>query len=150
MNKIKDKILIFVYNKEKNKFLLSSLAKNLPPSRKEIWFTLTKEIKDIKKRKNIIKKEVKSQTGLIVKDILSLNWGRTYKLKNWEFKEMSFIAFVKSSELILKEKNIKHKWVPLKTFIKELDWSDNRSLLKNVLERGINKEVYFDKKEREE
>ena len=81
-------------------------------------------------------------------DIFSLNWGTTYKWKNEEFKEMNFIAFVTSKKIILNEKSSKYKWLHIDKFIKEIRWGDNTALLKNVLEKGIKKELYFDNKER--
>ena len=84
-----------------------------------------------------------------MKDIFSLNWGSTYKWKNEEFKEMNFIVFVDSNKVILNEKHPKYKWLHIDEFIKKIKWEDNMVLLKKVLEKGINKELYFDKKERE-
>ena len=145
---MKDKILIFIYSKKEDKFLLLSLAKHLGHVSQRVWFTLTKEIKDIKHTKEIIRKEIKNKTGLIVEDIFPLNWGSTYKWKNEEFKEMNFIAFVDSKDLILNKKYSKYKWLSIDRFIKEIRWEEDIILLKKVLEKGINKELYFDKKER--
>ena len=145
---MKDKILVFIYNEKENKFLLLSITKHPDHASQGGWFNITKDIKDIKHTKDIIRKEIKTRTRLIVKDIFSLNWGTTYKWKNEEFKEMNFIAFVTSKKIILNEKSSKYKWLHIDKFIKEIRWGDNTALLKNVLEKGIKKELYFDKKER--
>lgn len=134
---MKEKILIFIYAKKEEKFLL------LPDC-----FTITKDIKGIKDTKKIIKKEIKNKIGPIVKDIFSLNWGSTYKLKNEEIKEMNFIVFVDSNKAILNKRYSKYKWSNINEYLKKIKWNDNKILLKKVLEKGINKELYFDKKER--
>ena len=145
---MKNKFLIFIYNKKEDKFLLPFIAKHQGHEFQKGLFTITKEIKNIKHAKDIIKKEIKTKTGLIVKDIFSLNWGSTYKWKNEEFKEMNFIAFVDSNKIILNEKHSKYKWLHIDGFIKKIKLEDNTVLLKKVLEKGVNKELYFDKKER--
>ena len=134
---MKVKSAMFIYSKEKNKFLLLFRA-NHPPNLSQ---------KSIVKKE--IKKEIKHELGLMVEDIFPLNWGSIYKLKNEEIKEMYFIAFISPSKLVSKEKSLKHKWISIEKFVEELDWNDNKELLKKVLKKGINKEVYFDKKERE-
>ena len=112
------------------------------------WFTVTGSLEGDESFEEGVRREVKEEIGADVVEIFNLNWGSVYKRGEDEFKEMNFIAFVNSDKLALKEEHSKYEWLNLDDFIKKIDWEDNKELLKLVLTKGINREVYFDKKER--
>jgi len=97
-----------------------------------------------------IKRELREETGLIASRILSLNWGSVYLWRGEEFKEMNFLSFVNEDKVILNEEYSNYKWVDLEEFIKEINWEDNKRLLKKVIEKAIKEEIFFNKKEREQ
>ncbi|MCK5625212.1 NUDIX domain-containing protein [Candidatus Pacearchaeota archaeon] len=145
---MKQKILSFIYNKEKNKFLLLNMAKHPDHAPEGRWFTVAERVEKDESSEDAVRKEIKDEIGLTAEEIFPLNWGSTYKWKGEEFKEMNFMAFVNSDKIILNKKNSKYKWFNIDKFIEKIEWNDNTTLLKKVLEKGINKEAYFDKKER--
>lgn len=147
---MKNKILTFIYNGEKDKFLLLAMTKHPDHAPNGGWFTVTGEIEKGESPEDAVKREIKEETGLIPENIISLNWGSIYEWKSEEFKEMNFMAFVNSDEIILNEEHSKYKWLHTDEFIEKIEWDDNKTLLKKVLIKGINKEIYFDKKEREQ
>lgn len=145
---MKDKVLIFIYNRKGSKFLLVFPKYQKNSSRKGC-FTMAGGMKDINHTKEMIKKEIKDEIGLDVKEILPLNWGSTYKLGDEEFKEMNFIAFVDSNNVNLNGKCLNCKWLDINGFVKEVRFGESATLLRKVLEKGISGELYFDKRERE-
>ena len=147
---MKNKILIFIYNKKKDKFLLIFDTKylNSPSNKKGI--TITQMINEKEYTIARVIAEIKYQIGLTPDEVLSLNWGSVYNLKGEEFKEMNYFAYVNSDKIKLKEGNLKAQWLNINNFIKQISWNDNKELLRQVLTKAINKEIYFDKKERGE
>lgn len=146
---MKNKILTFIYNKKKNKFLVLNITKHPDHAPKGGWFTVTGGIERDESSEDAVVREIKEETGLDVEEVFDLSWGSTYKWKGEEFKEMNFIAFVNSDEVILNEEYSKYDWLDIDKFIEKIEWNDDPTLLKKVLIKGIDKELYFDKKERE-
>lgn len=147
---MKNKILIFVYNEKKDKFLLIFDKKHINNASDKKGITISQVINE--KEYNIARiiADIKHQIGLNPNDVISLNWGSVYKLKGEEFKEMNYFAYVNSDKITLKRKDLKYKWLDINTFIKQISWNDNKELLRRVLIKATNKEIYFDKKERGE
>ena len=146
---MENKILTFIYNKKENKFLLLNMTKHPDHSPEGGWFVVTGGIESNESNEEAVKRELLEETGLKSKFILPLNWGSTYIWKGKECKEMNFITFVDSMRLILNEEHSDYLWLGLNKFIKKIDWKDNKKLLKKVLEKAKDKEIFFDKKERE-
>lgn len=147
---MKQKILAFIYNKKNKKFLLLDMTKHPDHAPNGGRFTVTGGIEEKESPEKAVEREVREETGLDAEEIFPLNWGAVYNWAGEEFKEMNFIVFVKSKKVILNEENSKYEWLGLERFIKNIDWNDNKELLKKVLDKAIKKEVYFDKKEREQ
>lgn len=145
---MKQKILTFVYNQEQKKFLLFNIAKN--PAIKKKWFTITGEINKGESPTMAVLRILKERTDLIATEVFNLNWGSVYKWKSEEIKEMNHLSFVNNRDITLNNKQSEYIWLTLKKFIKKIDWDDNKELLKKVLEKAVNKEIYFDKKERDQ
>jgi len=145
---MKQKILSFIYNQGTNNFLILKMTKHPDHAPKGGWFTVTGSIEKDETPEKAVKREVKEETGLNTKDIIALNWGSIYEWQGEEFKEMNFISFVDSEAVKLNEEHSEYKWLDINDFIKKISWNDDKELLKRVLEKGIKKEFYFDKKER--
>ncbi|MBU3906667.1 MAG: histidine phosphatase family protein [Nanoarchaeota archaeon] len=129
---IKQKALSFIYNSKSNKFLL-----------KDSKGIINKEIKENESHEKVIEEAIK-EFGLDIEEVFPLKWGSVYNLDGEEFKEMNFLSFVNDRKIF------DYKWLNLEEFIKQIDWKDNKKLLKKVLEKAIKREVYFNKKEREQ
>ncbi len=147
---MKQRRLFFIYNQETNKFLLLTIAKHSHHTPKDRMFTITEEITNESDSNMGIIRKIKKETGLEIIEIFNLNWGSAYKEEKDEFKNMNFIAFVNSNRINLDGEYSKYGWLTLDDFIKKIDWEDSKELLKRVLIKGINREAYFDKKERGE
>jgi len=140
--KMKEKILLFVYNPKIGKFLL------LNNSGKKGKFVINEIISEGESSEAFAKRKLKEETGLNAVEILPLEWGSVYIEESNEFKEMNFIAFTDSDKISLNKKYSAYEWLSLEDFIRNIKWEDNKELLKIVLAKGINKEIYFNKKER--
>ena len=145
-----NKILTFIYDKEKNKFLSLNTEKHSEHAPQGGWFTVTGNIKNSELPEDAVRREIKEKTGIIAKDIFSLDWGSIYEFEKEEFKEMSFLAFIDPKKIVLSKDLSEYQWLSIDEFIKKIEWNDNRILLKKVLEKGVNKKAFFDKKERGE
>jgi len=141
-----NRILMFIFNERENKFLLFRESDN--PLK--FGVTLTENIGKNEISLEVVNKVIKNKLGITPKEILALNWGSVYKLKGEEVYEMNYLVFVDSDKILIKDKTLKYEWLELNNFIDKIDWGDNKRLLKKVLLKAIDKEVFFDKKEREE
>ncbi len=145
---MKNKIIVFVYDKKKDKFLLINNTKHPNHSLNGGLFTINLSINHNEYAKSIAVEQIKKEIGLIPEEVFSLNWGAVYSLNDEEFKEMNFLAFVNPDKNNLDKHSSKHKWYSINPFIEKIEWKDDKELLKKILIKGINKEVFFDKKER--
>ena len=146
---MKNKLLVFIYNKLTHKFLLFFDSKLQGDATNNQGFTLGKILSDKYNDQEVID-AVKSKTFLTPQEILSLNWGSIFFLNAEEIREMYYFAFVDSDKILLKDSDLIYEWLDLDTFITRIFWKDNKKLLRKVLIKAINKDIYFDKKEREE
>lgn len=142
LTKMKKKILSFVVFE--GEFL--ALRNNPHPDHGgDFWFVVTGGVGN-ETLLNAVRREVFEETGLTVEDVFSLNCGSIYEWNSELYEEMNFVSFVNSKNVILNEENIEFKWLKLNEFIKLIRWEDDKSLLKNVLKKALNKDVYFDKR----
>ena len=144
MNK---KILAFIYNKKKNKFLILKTGDSEPEIHGDShWFTTTGSVEENESNEEAVKRELSEETGLICEEVFDLNWGCIYEWLNQTHKEQYFLAFVDSEKIKLdKVEVIDFKWINLDEFINLIAWDDDKNLLKEVLEKAIKKEKYFNK-----
>ena len=143
--RIMNKILSFIIN-EKNELLLLKGSPSDPQYKKSLWYVVTGGCESIDVTKqDTVKREIKEETGLDTEYILYLNWILKYNSLGIECTEYAFISFVKKNEIVLNEENIDYKWCDLDEFMKKIDWFGYKNLLRNVLEKGINKNLFFDK-----
>jgi len=142
---MKNKVLVFVYNKKTKKFLLFFNK----PSFNQNGFTFNKEVNEKEDISKSIKSDFEQRFGLVIEEVFSLNWGSVYMQKGEEIKEMNYLIFVNSDKVSLTRENISYEWLNIEDFIKKIHWNDKK-VLEKVLTKAINKEIYFNKKEREE
>jgi 8-oxo-dGTP pyrophosphatase MutT (NUDIX family) len=140
MNK---KILAFVYDGKK--FLaLRNNSQDLSHGG-DFWFAVTGSLEKGESEEDAIRREVLEETGLIVKGILNLNWSSIYSWGNQDHKEKNFIAFVETGKVKLSEEHTEYEWLILENFIKKIKWDLDLNELRNVLQKGINEQLYFKK-----
>ena len=142
MNK---KILAFVYNKKKNKFLaVKTNGSQSKKHGKSKWFTVTGSIEKGEDLEEAVKREILEETNLNIKEVLDLKWGCRYKWLNKVYEERYFIAFVNLEKIKLDNLElIDYKWLKLEEFVNLIDWSTNKEELKASLKDGINKKATY-------
>jgi len=137
MNK---KILAFVCDGDK------FLALRSNPDEKHCedqWFTVTGSVEQGETFEDAVIREIFEETSLKVNSILDLNWGSIYNWQNQDHEEKNFIAFVEQNKINLNEEHVDFEWLRLDEFIDRLNWGLDKGELKKVLEKAIQKEVYF-------
>ncbi len=139
-NKMKQKILSFVVCD--GKFL--ALRNNPHPEHGgDFWFTVTGAVEEGESLKDAVKREIKEETNLDVKDIINLNWSSIYEWRNEVCEEANFIAFVNHGQVKLNEEHNKFEWTELDKFIETIKWDDKKEILKEVLKKALKKELHF-------
>lgn len=78
---MKNKILVFVYNKKEDKFLLVFNTKHPNHTFNKKGFTITRVINEKEYPLERVIAEIKYRIGLTPDEIFSLNWGSVYNLK---------------------------------------------------------------------
>lgn len=146
MNK---KILAFIYNKRKKKFLILKTGDSDEKIHgKSKWFTTTGSVENKESYETAVKREVLEETGLIVKEVYDLKWGCRYKWQNRIHEELYSVAFIDSDKVKLDNVEvIDSKWLSLSKFVDLLSWDDDKELLRKVLEKALDKKQYFKKQE---
>ncbi len=145
MNK---KILAFIYDGKK--FLaLRNNSKDISHGG-DFWFTVTGSLEKGESNEEAVKREVKEETGLDVKDIFDLNWGSIYSWENQNYEEENLIAFVDNRQVKLSEEHIEYKWLILADFIKLIKWGLDKEELRKVLSKAIEKKLFFKEKKIED
>lgn len=144
---MKRKILSFVVNA--GKFLALEMTKHPDHAPEGGWFVVTGGVEENESYEDAVVREIFEETGLSIEEIIPLNWGSIYewnynKIKN-VCEEHNFLSFVKSGKIILNEEHLGYEWLDLDEFIERIKWDDDKELLKEVLERAMKKEKYFDK-----
>lgn len=139
--------MLFIYNKKKRKFLLILNVENKehPEYTKNLVINQTKQPKIFDE--NFIVKKIKNKFEINLIDVIPLNWGKIYTKNGEEIKEMSYFV-ITNSDLHPKTNEVKYAWLNLDDFIQEINWEENKDLLKKVLTKAIKKEIYFNKEER--
>ena len=145
-----NKILTFVVN-ELNEILLLKGNQNDPQFNESFWYTVTGgyEKKD-KKLENTVIREVKEETGLIVKECIYLNWIFKYESLGKNCIEYVYMSFVKKDKVILNEESTSFIWCEFDEFIEKTKWYGNKTYLKKVLSYALQRKIFFKKEEIEE
>ncbi|MBM3233920.1 NUDIX domain-containing protein [Candidatus Pacearchaeota archaeon] len=140
MNK---KILAFVYDKERF-LLLRNNSEDLSHGG-DHWFTVTGSIEKDENEKEAVKREIKEETNLDVKEIIDLNWASIYSWDGRDHKEKNFLAFVKKGKIKLSQEHVDFMWLKLNDFIEKINWDSDKNVLKKVLEKALKGEILFKK-----
>lgn len=140
------KILTFIV-RDDNKILLLHNNPLNPIHGGDIWYTVTGGVEEIDANlESAVKREVKEETNLDVIDTMYLNINYKYlNRRNIECIEYAYISFVKEGNIILNEESIGYKWLDINTFINEIYWYSDKDELRKILEKAINKELYYQK-----
>lgn len=140
------KILTFIKNKNNELLLLHNNPVD-PIHGGDIWYTVTGGVEEIDANlESAVKREVKEETNLDVIDTMYLNINYKYlNRRNIECIEYAYISFVKEGNIILNEESIGYKWLDINTFINEIYWYSDKDELRKILEKAINKELYYQK-----
>lgn len=56
---------------------------------------------------------------------------------------MLMLLLLNHGNIILNEESIDYKWCNIDEFIKLIEWDGDKKELQNVVERALNKEIYF-------
>lgn len=136
-----NKILAFIF--DGNKFLALRNNSKDPSHGGDFWFTVTGSIEKNETEIEAVKREVKEETNLDIKNIFDLNGGSIYSWNNKNYQEKNFIVFVKKGNVKLNEEHVEYKWVRLKKFVSLINWEGNKDELKKILKLGIRKVSLF-------
>lgn len=138
------KILSFILN-EKNQLLLLRNNPLDPSHGGDLWYTVTGGFEaDETDGKEVVKREIKEETNLDVKESLYLNWVYKYTSHGINCIEYAYFSFVEDGPIFLNEENIDYKWCDLEEFIKEINWYGDLQLLRKVIEYAMNKKKYLE------
>jgi len=138
MNK---KILAFVCDGKK--FLALRNSSKDPSHGGDFWFVVTGSLEKDENDEEAVEREVLEETNLKVKEIFDLNWSSIYSWNKENHQEKNFIAFVGKGNLKLNEEHAGYLWLDLDAFIKKIKWRLDLKELKQALEKGIKKELFF-------
>jgi 8-oxo-dGTP pyrophosphatase MutT (NUDIX family) len=145
-----NKILSFIVNENKELLLLKG-SPNDPQFKKSLWYVVTGGCENIDKTKaDTVKREIKEETNLDSKKIIYLNWIFKYMSLGHKCIEHAFITFVKNETIILNEENLDYEWCNIDKFIEKIDWFGDKNILKLVLTKALNGELYFKSEQTEE
>jgi len=109
----------------------------------DFWFTVTGEVEKNEDNLSAVRREVKEETNLSINEIIPLNWGSQYNIKSNICEEHNYLSFVDNGTIILNEEHIDYKWVSITDLIRQIHWLADKSILRKVLEKGIQKEFFF-------
>lgn len=107
------------------------------------WFVVTGGVEKGETYDEAVAREILEETGLITEEIIPLNWGSIYNWGDEICEEHNFISFVNSGDILLNEEHSKYEWLNLDEFINKINWDNNKELLKQVLNKALNKEKHF-------
>lgn len=140
-----DKILTFIVNK-RNEILLLKGSENDPQFKKSFWYVVTGGCeKNDSSREETVRREIKEETGInTIKDILYLNWIFKYNSLGMECTEYAYVTFVEEEKVILNEENIDYEWCNINEFIEKLHWYGDKEKLYKVLNKALDRELYFE------
>ncbi len=140
MNK---KILAFIYNKEKKKFLILKTNGDEPEKHGvSHWFTVTGSVEKNEFHEQAVKREIKEETNLDTDCVFDLKWGCRYNWQGKTHEEIYFIAFVNSGKINLDNiEVVDYRWLNIDDFVKLIDWDLNKEELIYVLREGLKDNV---------
>lgn len=131
------KILSFVVNKD-NKLLLLKGSDTDPQFHKSFWYVVTGGVEEIDDSLiDTVKREVREETNLEVKDVLELDWILNYESLGENCIEYVFISYVSEDCVKLNEESIDYCWCSLDEFMDKVHWFYEKKELRKVLSKYI-------------
>jgi NADH pyrophosphatase NudC (nudix superfamily) len=107
------------------------------------WYTVTGGVENDETYKKAIRREIYEETSLKPIDVISLNSGCIYEWDNLKCLEKYFLVEVQSGNIVLNEEHDRYEWTDLKQFINKIEWKDDKELLREVIVKGLKKELHF-------
>ena len=131
-----NKVLSFiVYN---NKLLLLKGCNSDPQFHESFWYVVTGGCEDIDRDYlDAVKREVFEETGLLVKNIIDLDWIFEYDSLGKHCVEHAYISYVDSDIVKLNEESIDFYWCDIDEFIDKIHWFYDKKELKYKLSKYI-------------
>lgn len=131
-----EKILTFIINNHKLLLLLGSDKD--PQFHESFWYVVTgaREEIDTSLQDTVIR-EVKEETNLELTKIIDLNWTLNYESLGENCIEHVFVSYTKDNKVLLNEESIDYKWCNIDEFIELINWYEDKSKLKEIIEKYI-------------
>lgn len=130
---MQEKVMVIIKNKD-NKYLLLKGSDKDPQFKESFWYIVTGAVEDIDLDINdAVKREVKEETNLYVKNIKYLNWILCYDSLGRKCKEKVYIANNINENIILNEESIDYKWCSLDELLELIKWYTSKEDLKYAL-----------------
>ena len=140
-----NKILTFIINKDKKILLLHNNYEDLSHGG-DIWYTVTGAVEECDKDiLDTVKREVKEETNIDIKESIYQNVKLKYTNRNIECVEYVYVSYIDNYDIKLNEEWIDYKWLNIDEFILNCHWYYDKELLNNILSKALNKELYYTK-----
>lgn len=138
-----NKILTFIVNKDNKILLLHNNYEDLSHGG-DIWYTVTGAVEDYDKDIiNAVKREVKEETNIDIKESIYQNVKLKYTNRNIDCTEYVYVSYIDKYDIKLNEEWIDYKWLNIDEFISSCHWYYEKEVLKNILSKALNKELYY-------
>lgn len=139
-----EKILTFIINQDKRILLLHNNCEDLSHGG-DIWYTVTGAVENYDNdRKDTVKREVKEETDIDVNEVIYLNVKLKYVNRNKDCVEYIYASFIDKSNISLNEEWLEYEWLTFDEFLSKCHWYYEKEILKNILSKALNKELYYD------
>lgn len=138
---MKNKILAFVYDGDNFLALRNNAADSVHGG--DYWFTVTGSMEGRESYGDAVYREVKEETGLIVKDTFDLNCGSIYSWAGKDYSERNFLAFVLKGDVKLSVEHVDFNWLSLKRFVRRINPRFNNPNLGSILEKSLKGQLFF-------
>lgn len=138
-----NKILTFIVNKDNKILLLHNNYEDLSHGG-DIWYTVTGAIEECDKDiVDTVKREVKEETNIDIKESIYQNVKLKYTNRNIDCIEYVYVSYIDKYDIKLNEEWIDYKWLNIDEFILNCYWYYEKEVLKNILSKALNKELYY-------
>ena len=138
-----NKILTFIINEDKQILLLHNNYEDLLHGG-DIWYTVTGAVEDCDKDiVDTVKREVKEETNIDVKESIYQNVKLKYTNRNTDCIEYVYVSYIDNYDIKLNEEWIDYKWLNTHDFILSCHWYYDKEVLNNILSKALNKELYY-------
>ena len=136
-------ILTFIINEDKQILLLHNNYEDLSHGG-DIWYTVTGAVEDCDKDiVDTVKREVKEETNIDVKESIYQNVKLKYTNRNTDCIEYVYVSYIDNYDIKLNEEWIDYKWLNTHDFILSCHWYYDKEVLNNILSKALNKELYY-------